>query len=280
MEIQCLHCGKTYSIPEEHIKSYGGHVTISCPACKSSIEINLKSADKGAESVPGLPQASSERAPTGQELKKKILGTLQDLPAMPEVAQKAREIVSDENSSFTDLAKIIEADQSIAARVLKLSNSSYYSAMGSVTSIQHASVVLGMDTLNEILILACASSVLGSELNGYGQSSGDLWKHSLAVAGCAKIISGYKNPGLADDAFSAGLIHDCGKLVLNQYVAERNDEFRKFMVEGEKTFLEAERAILGFDHSMIAGEICSKWKIPKKTVNSHRVSSQPSQASG
>jgi HD-like signal output (HDOD) protein len=263
MKIQCRNCSKTYDIPEEHIRSYGEHVTISCTECKSSIEINLKSVDKGPESVPAS-QTSSESALTGEALKKQILRTLHDLPTMPEVEQKARKIVSDENSSFTDLAKVIETDQAIAARVLKLANSSYYSAMGSVTSVQHASVVLGLDTLNEILTLACASSVLGSELNGYGQASGDLWKHSLAVAGCAKIISSHKNPALADDAFSAGLIHDCGKLVLNQYIAERNDEFRKFMAKGEKTFLEAEQAIFGFDHAMIAGEICSKWKIPKK----------------
>ena len=121
-----------------------------------------------------------------------------------------------------------------------------------------------MQTLSEVLTIACASGLLGTELKGYEQDSGDLWVHSLAVAGCAKNIAEKKNPALADDAFSAGLIHDCGKLVLHEYVLERIDDFRKYMEGCDKTFLSAEREILGIDHAEIAGEICGKWNIPKK----------------
>ncbi len=263
MKIECQHCHKTFDIPDERIRSFGEHVVFPCPECKASIEISLSQPGNRPEPAGG-PQTPSEKAPTGDVLKKRILRTLKDLPPMPEVAQKARKVVSDESSNFTDLAKVIETDQAIAARVLKLSNSPYYGVRGSVTSIQHASVVLGMKTLNEVLTLACASSVLGSELKGYGQASGDLWKHSLAVAGCAKIIANSKNPGLADDAFSAGLIHDCGKLVLDEFVFERQGDFQKYMSEGNRTFPEAEKAVLGFEHADLAGEICDKWKIPKK----------------
>ena len=82
-----------------------------------------------------------------------------------------------------------------------------------------------MKTLSDLLTLACSSSVMGSKLNGYGQESGDLWMHSLAVAGCARSIAKLKKPELADDAFSAGLIHDCGKLILDPYIDERRDLF-------------------------------------------------------
>jgi len=277
MKIECPHCHKAYNIPEDRIKKFGEHVVFPCPSCKGKIEIHLgkNQQEAAAASSPAGPQAPAGEA-GGDVLKKRILKTISDLPPMPQVAQKARQLTADENASFSDLAKIIETDQAIAARVLKLANSSYYGVMGNVTSIQHASVVLGMKTLNELLTLACASSLLGSGLKGYGLSSGDLWKHSLATAGCARSIASKRNPGLMDDAFSTGLIHDCGKLILDKYIFERKTAFEDFMKEGNRSFLDAEKNILGFDHSQIAAEVCEKWQIPKKLTNAIQYHHNPS----
>ncbi len=204
--------------------------------------------------------------PTGDVLKKRIMRTVSDLPPMPQVAQKARQITADEKSSFKDLANVIETDQAIAARVLKLANSSFYGQAGKVTALKQASVVLGMKTLNELLTLACAGSLLGPQLKGYGLESGDLWLHSLATAGCAKMLAEKKYPALVDDAFSAALIHDCGKLILDKYILERLGEFGTEIDEG-KPFLKIERSMLGFDHAQIAAEVCEKWQIPKNIAN-------------
>ncbi len=266
MLISCPHCKKSYDIPDDRLRKLGPKINFPCPSCKENIEVNLDAVS--AESV-----SSSETAPqaegslsTGDALKKKILRTVGDLPPMPQVAQKARKITADENSSFKDLADVIETDQAIAARVLKLANSSYYGMAGTVTSLQQASVVLGMKTLNELLMVACAGSMVGSELEGYRLQSGDLWMHSLAAAGCARMIAEDKNPVLAEDAFSAALIHDCGKLILNEYIAERHTQFDAFLEDEQKTFLEAERALLGFDHGLIAAEVCAKWQIPSNLI--------------
>ena len=112
---------------------------------------------------------------------------------MPQVAQKARQITADADSSFSDLVKVIETDQAIATRVLKIANSSYYGQAEEVTSLQQAAVVLGMKTLNELLTMACSGSMIGSELKGYRLQSGDLWMHSLATAGCARMLAEKKN---------------------------------------------------------------------------------------
>ncbi len=270
MNVQCPQCRKTYSIPEERIKAYSTSVAFACPSCKGTIEIRAEKAG------PQKDAAEATAVPTGNILKKRILRTVNDLPPMPQVADKARRVMADPDSSFADLAKVIETDQAIAARVLKLSNSSYYGVMGTVTSIQHASVVLGMKTLNELLTLACASSLLGSNLDGYELQTGDLWRHSLAVAGCARQLANDKHPELADDAFSAGLIHDCGKLILDKYILERKPQFDAFIQEEGKTFLDAERDILGFDHSQIAADVCEKWTIPKKLTTAIQYHHNPS----
>ncbi len=275
MKIQCATCKKEYEIPEERIRKHGVHVRFPCPSCKATIEIDLRSQ---AQTDGGGGAASQSDLPSGDVLKKRILRTVSDLPPMPQVAQKARQLTMDESSSFQDLAKIIETDQAIATRVLKISNSSYYGQMGKVTSIQHASVVLGMKTLNELLTMACAGSLLGRELTGYGQSSGDLWSHSLAVAGCARLIAEKKKPELVDDAFSAGLIHDCGKLILDKYIAERKELFEQFMQTQQKSFTVAEHEVLGFDHAQIASEVCEKWQIPKNITRAIACHHNPSSA--
>jgi len=266
MRIVCSHCKKMYDIPEDRLRKLGSNINFPCPACKGNIKINLDAAPiKRVIPSETLPQAE-EVLPIGEALKKKILMRVEDLPPMPQVAQKARKVTADENSSFKDLADVIETDQAIATRVLKLANSSYYGLAGKVTSLQQASVVLGMRTLNEILMVACAGSMVGSELEGYRLQSGDLWLHSLATAGCARMIAEEKNPALADDAFSAALIHDCGKLILNEYIAERHEQLDEILKDGQKTFLEAERELLGFDHGLIAAEVCAKWQIPSDLI--------------
>ena len=99
--------------------------------------------------------------------------------------------------------------------------------------------------------MAGSSTLLGNSLDGYQLDSGDLWRHSLAVAFASRLIAQKKHPEFENDAFSAGLIHDAGKLVLDKYISERNEMFHDFMSEGPKTFLDAEKEILGFDHSNI-----------------------------
>lgn len=266
MRVVCPHCKAGYNISEERVKQFGEHIVFPCPSCKGKIEINLSS----QSSDPVTSQATMQVAPgdmTGDVLKKLILSKVNDLPPMPQVAQHARRVTADKNSTFSDVAKVIETDQSIAAKVLKLANSAYYGVMGSVTSIQHASMILGIKTLNQLLEIACTSKFLTTKLDGYGLDAGQLWRHSLAVAGCARSLAKKRNPNVIDDAFSAGLIHDCGKLILDHYIFERKNVFDNFLKDGNKTFIEAERTILGFDHAQIAANVCEKWEIPKRLVS-------------
>lgn len=217
---------------------------------------------------------------TGEPLKQKILRSLKDLPPMPQVAQKARKILSDPKSSFSDLARVIESDQGIVTRVLKMANSPFYGLSGNVSSVQRASVVLGSKTLMEVLNLACSSEILGKTLSGYNLAAGDLWMHSLAVAHGSRIIAQRVSPGLDQDAFSAGIIHDVGKIILDPYVLERRSVFESFIRAGNGSFLEAEKKILGFDHAELASAVCVSWQIPANIARSIRYHHDPTPADG
>jgi len=268
MKITCEGCGKVYNIPDERIP-VDKKISFPCPACKGSIHIDrrpeaLKKATSPEKKGYAGQSVEIERdLPRGEVLQKIILRRLSELPPMPQVMFKAREIMNDPASSFKALADILESDQAMATRVLRLSNSAYYGLVGKVTSVQHAAVLLGYKTVGEVVSMASASRLLGDSLDGYKLDSGDLWEHSLAVAFGSKLIAGKKRRELENDAFSAGLIHDAGKILLNKYLLERNQEFERYMMDGQKTFLNAEKDILGFDHGEIAAAMCDAWKIPK-----------------
>ncbi len=284
VKIQCPHCKKTYVIQEELLKSYKGEIVLPCPQCKGKIQIDIKGQtaleEGGTPSSPEKVQEVKPKKEEGQALKERIFKTLKDLPPMPQVAQKARKVLSDPNSSFTDLAKIIETDQGIVTRVLKMANSPYYGMSGNVSSVQHASVVLGTKTLMELLNLACSSEILDRNLEGYDLDAGDLWTHSLAVAHASQIIAKKVQPHLEQDAFSAGLIHDVGKIILDPYILERKEEFKSFVQDGKETFLLAEKEILGFDHAGLASEVCERWQIPEHIALSIRYHHDPEPSEG
>lgn len=280
IKIECPNCHKSYQIPEERLPQ-AEIFSFPCPACKELIKLDRRE-------MGGAPQGSpsvSSREPAavalkGEPLKAKILRRVGELPPMPQTVFKAREILGDPKSNAQEVAKILETDQAIAAKILKMANSPYYGLMGKVSSIQHASVVLGYKTLAEIVTLAGGSAVLGDTLEGYDLAAGDLWRHSLGVAFGSKIIASRKHPALANDAFAAGLIHDVGKLVLDPYVKERKEAFQAFMAGEQRPFLQAEKEILGFDHGEIAFELCKTWNVPQGLLSAIRYHHAPAEGDG
>jgi putative nucleotidyltransferase with HDIG domain len=188
--------------------------------------------------------------------------------------------ISDPNSDILQLTGIIETDQAVAAKVLKMANSVFYGVSGKISSIHQASVLLGYQALGEIVTMAGSADILSTSMPGYGYDSQELWKHSLSVAFSAKMIAEIKNKDSIHEAHTAGLIHDVGKIILDGYILENMDQISVYMVQEEKSFLEAERHIFGFDHAEIASEVCRTWKIPEKISLAIGCHHQPSISNG
>ncbi len=290
MKIVCSTCRRSFNIPDERLPKTES-IAFPCPVCKAVIEVDLRSRLSG-EPPPPRPEAAkgdggagvtareAEGLPSGEKLMKKILQTAKDLPPMPQTTLKAHEIIKDPHASFEDLASVLEMDQAIATRVLRMANSPYYGMSGSVSSIKHASTILGLKVLEELIVMAWSTKALADRMEGYGLGTGDLWQHSLGVAFGSKIVATLKNPGMANDAFSAGLIHDVGKLVLDPYVLERKDLFAAFLADGTESFLSAEKEILGFDHGEIAAELCTNWNVPQNLATAIRHHHSPAASNG
>ncbi|MBI9078011.1 MAG: HDOD domain-containing protein [Desulfatibacillum sp.] len=195
-------------------------------------------------------------------MKERIANSVRVLPPMPSVIEKARKVMDDPKANLRALGQILEKDQGIAARILRLANSPYYGMAGTVASIDRAIVVLGRKALSEILSMAAMSVFAGRDYVGYGLTGEEMWWHTIAVAIGAKTIAEKVRPRLAEDAFATGLIHDAGKLVLDKFVLENKGAFDQLINSG-KTAVTAEKETLGWNHCEIASQICQSWKVPK-----------------
>ena len=259
MKVQCPSCSQTYNIPEERLPK-GKIIAFPCPACKAKVRLDLRS---DADADPVAADGAGLDAGMSKALKERILKKQGDLPSMFQVVMKAREVMANPKTNFNDIAAVLETDQALAGRVLKMANSAYYGLSGMVSSIQHASVVLGFKTLEELITLAGSTSFLGSGLAGYGIDAGGLWRHSLAVAVGSKTIAAGRSGGLQEHAFTAGLFHDAGKIILNPHVQERKADFDALLAAAGGSCFQAERNLFGFDHAELAAELCKQWQIPE-----------------
>jgi HD-like signal output (HDOD) protein len=290
MRIECPNCRRVIAISSDLIVTQKRALELSCSICKADFQIQMSLlASKKPE---GSPQVSSDDASTrltspiveteenakAISLKSKILRGLVELPPMPNIILKAREIMEDPGSSLKDLAAVIEHDQAIVARVLALANSAYYGLSGLVSSIQHASILLGQKTLGELITIAASSKLLSKPLRGYMLHPGDLWKHSLAVALGSKIISEKINAECIEDAFIAGLLHDAGKIILDPYIVERKKAFKKALENGQPKFIQAEKEILGFDHAEVMSRAVRFWRYPENQSTAIRYHHYPSRS--
>jgi len=279
MKIKCPNCPQVYNIPKERFPAGQKKVAFPCPNCKALIKIEINEGGT-TESSAGLSPSNRKAESDPERLRKEIMRSVTDLPPLPQVVIKAHEIMADTGSTFKELGDVIETDQAIAGRVLKLANSAYYGLRGMVSSIHQASVVLGFEALGELITVVGAAGLLDSILKGYRLESGSLWQHSLVVAFGSRMIARKKDPKMENNAFSAGLLHDAGKIVLNEYVLEKEDAFDSFLKAEGRTFLEAEKKILGFDHAEISADLCRKWSLPELQCSAIRYHHYPSKSGG
>ena len=252
METVCDSCQKKHKAKGKLSNDTHKH-TCNCRSGNEHIKID------GSVDQIAAPSNDEKESPSGKcraeatqnhdELKSRIIQSIKDLPPMPQAVTKIQRLISDLNSNTTQVADIIESDQAIAAKVLKMANSAFYGMSGKISSIHQASLLLGYRTLGEIVTMAGGADILAGKMPGYGYDSQELWQHSLSVAFTSKIIADMKHKDVIHEAHTAGLIHDVGKIILDRHVLENKDQITAYMTGEEKTFLDAERHFFGFDHA-------------------------------
>jgi len=199
-----------------------------------------------------------------------ILAKVRTVPSMPSVVVKLKQYLSDPDVSFDELAKVIEFDPGLTANLLQLANSAYFGWSGRIKTVKEAISRLGTNRIFQMVLCMSVAPLVRKPVKGYDMESDGLWKHSIATAICAdQLAQSLDNPN-SEEAFTAGLLHDMGKILLGTFV-EIDDEPIKNLVETEGlSFNEAERQVLGIDHAEAAAELLQHWKLPENVVAAAR----------
>ena len=167
------------------------------------------------------------------------------LPTLPLVASRLLEAIADPETSSEEVARIVSLDPALTARTLKLANSDFYGFPRKVGSVDLAVVVLGANTVRDLVLSAAVFQTIGAG----GSDLTALWNHSMACGVAARALADRTGYRLTGEAYAAGVLHDIGKVVLRQSYPERFEAIMKFAREQRLSIAEAERGILGSDHA-------------------------------
>ncbi len=195
------------------------------------------------------------------ELEKFIM-TVGDLPTMSIVATKVMQLVEDEKATAEELAKVVSSDPGVAARVLKISNSAFYSCQRQIQTLPSAIMLLGFNTLKSIVLASSVKDVF----KPFGLLEKMLWEHSFGAALAARMIAEECRCVNGEEAFLAGLMHDIGKIILLNQDRDRFQRLIERCYNDDIDFVTAETSVYPFTHADIGGYVLQKWNFPEVLV--------------
>lgn len=196
-----------------------------------------------------------------------VLKRIRDVPALPEVVNQIILLLGQPNASASEIAKLISYDPGLTSRVLRMVNSAAYGFQRQVSSIQHGIMILGFNTVRGLVLSASIFKLLKGDARAVGFDAKAFWAHSLLTAMLANRICDLYELKQRDEAFSAGMLHDVGKLVLSQYFGKEYTPLlaaaaRQTLALHGSNYLGLERQMLGLTHVDIGLSLASKWKLP------------------
>ncbi|ATQ78187.1 histidine kinase [Massilia violaceinigra] len=204
-----------------------------------------------------------------------LVKRIRDLPSLSTVVVELLSTMEQEDIDVHVLGDKIALDQSLTAKTLRLANSSFYGMSSKVTTIHQAISVLGFHSIRT-LVTACAVTGSFPASTSGGVNFQAFWRHSVATAVCAKLLAVHLklNP---DTAFTAGLLHDIGTLVLATRFPTEYAAMLAYRKEHDCYVIEAERAVIGIDHAMAGAALAAYWKFPaamqEAVANHHQLDS-------
>jgi putative nucleotidyltransferase with HDIG domain len=202
-----------------------------------------------------------------------IINEIQELDPLPPTIIKLFELMSDEQSTVDEIVQVLQYDLALTAFVLKYANSVFSASQRKIVSLKDAVIRIGAARILEHLTGNHLQPKLKSAMPTYGYNEGDLWRHSVAAATAAEMISSCTTVKISGASFTAALLHDIGKLIIGRVVPpEEMQRVWEMIIQyptactGEM----AEKKVLGFSHADIGGHIAAAWHLPQPIVNAIR----------
>lgn len=200
------------------------------------------------------------------------------IPVFPQVISKVIALAENPNANAADFENEIMKDQGLTTQVLKLANSAYYCGSRKVMTVSQATVRLGFKTIKNMVLASFVSKVLSNEMQGYGLEKEALWRQSQLCAITARLIAKrikYNNP---EEAYTAGLLKDIGKVVLDTYLQDAYKIILQVVEDRQCSFIQAEEEVLGYHHGQVGGQVARKWQLPDELTQAIEFHHEPGRA--
>lgn len=192
-----------------------------------------------------------------------LAASLEALPALPSALSRLMGLLATGDPSPIEVEAVVRLDAALTSKLLSIANSARFGVRREVRSVSHATALLGARRMFDALVCATVANAMPRRLVGYGMDAHDAWMHNVATAVLAEDLALQVAPRLASDAFTAGLLHDVGKLAVASLVARRWPELAACLHDQGLTFVEAERDVLGLGHPEVGELVLRKWNLPE-----------------
>ncbi|MFN8546200.1 MAG: HDOD domain-containing protein [Candidatus Binatia bacterium] len=189
------------------------------------------------------------------EVLRRQLSRLKTIPTLPGFLDRVVTALDDPEIDFDHVADLIEIDQALTSQILRLANSAFYSAQGTVSRVSQALLMLGCVVTRSLVLSTGVLDIRKVALKGF-------WEHSLGCAVAAGAISKVTKKGSPEEVTAAGLLHDLGKVVLCKELPEAFELITTKASDERRAFREVEREVLTVDHCDIAAWLVEKWRFP------------------
>lgn len=202
--------------------------------------------------------------------REEIIAQVRTLPALPTGAGQLLALLQDPDVGISILIERIEYDPGLTSNLLRLANSAYFAGPRSIGSLREAIVRMGTKRILQLVITSVVAPMARRPVIGYDLPAGQLLTHSVAVAIAGEQIAEAVHVRPTDHLFTAGLLHDLGKVVLGTFVEVDVAPIRQLAFEESMPFDMAEREVLGIDHAEVGAILLSGWSLPPDVVEAVR----------
>lgn len=209
---------------------------------------------------------------------KETIKEIRSLPTLPAIVFQITSLLSNPNTSVQDLSKIISLDPSLTTTTLKLVNSAYYGFPRQISTINHALVILGFNEIRNITFAVSTLRTFPEASVSEVFEREKFWQHSIECAFGAKVLAETLRYRISGEAFIAGLTHDIGKIILEQYLHSYFLKVIKIMQSEKLSMFEAERKALKITHAEIGAWLASQWNLPPEIEEAIKFHHTPEEA--
>jgi putative nucleotidyltransferase with HDIG domain len=198
-----------------------------------------------------------------------LVAKVKNLPPISQAALQLVNLLDEPAVSNEDVVQVLKYDNVLTAKLLRACNSPYFGLEEPVSSVDQAVLILGHHQILHIVLTLAFGGAMAVPLSGYAVESNELWRHSLTAASAAEYVvsNGIEMNADPHVAFTVGLLHDIGKLVLSQVLTpEHQTNIRALIEDRRNSRWEAEKVVLGTDHAEVGGALLRAWNLPEDII--------------